>query len=637
MAAFLPLACFLGLWAAFARRKTVSAREAFLAASVVWGLQVAVFSEMLSALGQLTSGMLTLAWAAAALVAAVFAFQTKWTLSFPLWRCPRPAELILGACVGLVILLTLATALWAAPNNWDSMTYHLPRVYRWLQDRGVAFFPTNFAPQLHNPPWSGYAILQLLALKGDDRFVNLVQWFSMCGSVVGVSLIAQRLGAAPRVQLFAAVFCATLPMGVLQASSTNNNYVTAYWLVCFTYYLLGLYAQPSWAGAAAAGAGLGLALFTKPTAYVFAAPLAAWLLAAWLLQPPERRPRLAARFAVLVGIALSINTPHYVRNYNLFGAVLGPGKEGDAGEYDYRNTTHSPAALASNVLRNLALELRTPWLGVNYSLEKKIVSCHHWLGVNVSDPQTTWPGWAFNLQGGEPHSEDVSGNLFHTLLILVVGMAALLGGGIWRDGRVAGLAGALALCLLLFCFLFRWQPWHNRLHLRLFVLASPLVAMGFARRRLFPVLAAAVFLTAWAEPFLVSNQTRPLLGAGNVRTAPRVGQYFNANPPLKGPYVEAARLLRRNGCRTVGVVSGMNRYEYPLWVLLNGGRLGVCRVEDVDMANCSARLPSGGRFHPDGLVVLGEARPPRLDVNGAPFQNIWTCQALAVYLREARP
>ena len=61
------------------------------------------------------------------------------------------------------MLLTLATAVWSAPNNYDSMTYHLPRVYRWLQNRSVEFFPANFTPQLHNPPWAGYAVLNLLA------------------------------------------------------------------------------------------------------------------------------------------------------------------------------------------------------------------------------------------------------------------------------------------------------------------------------------------------------------------------------------------------------------------------------------------------------------------------------------------
>jgi hypothetical protein len=552
-------------------------------------------------------------------------------------QLPRLDELILGGCVGIMILLTLATALWAAPNNWDSMTYHLPRVYRWLQDRGVDFFPTNFAPQLHNPPWSGYAVLQMLALKGDDRLVNLVQWFSMCGSVVGVSLIAERLGAALRFQLFAAVFCASLPMGILQASSSNNCYVTAFWLVCFAYYLLRLHTAPSWEGVVAAGVSLGLALFTKPTAYVFAAPLTAWLLGAWLFQVRQPRACLAVQFAALLVIAMTINAPHYLRNYDLYGAVLGPGKEGETNEWDYRNSTYSSRALASNVLRNLGTELNTPKRSFNHLVEQQIIAWHRRMGISVNDSRTTWLDCTFTLGEPEPHSEDYSGNFPHLIVILLVGIGAIFCGGIWRDARIGGLACALLMGLLLFCFLFRWQPWHNRLHLPLFILASPLVAMGLRSRRPALAVTAAVILTAWAWPFLVKNQSRPLVGPGNVCKASRNEQYFKHNPSLQQPYREAARLLRQRGCGAVGVVGHINQYEYPLWVLLNRGRLGECRLEDVGVRNVSARAYGGGPFRPDGLVVLREERPPHLVVNGEAYHSIWSCEVLAVYLPDAAP
>jgi 4-amino-4-deoxy-L-arabinose transferase-like glycosyltransferase len=38
---------------------------------------------------------------------------------------------------------------------------------------------------------------------------------------------ARRLGGR-----LAALFCATLPMGILQSTSTQNDFVVAYWLAC---------------------------------------------------------------------------------------------------------------------------------------------------------------------------------------------------------------------------------------------------------------------------------------------------------------------------------------------------------------------------------------------------------------------
>jgi len=45
-------------------------------------------------------------------------------------------------------------------------------------------------------------------LSGGDSFANFVQWFSMVGSVIGVTLIAAEFGADFRVQVYAALVAA---------------------------------------------------------------------------------------------------------------------------------------------------------------------------------------------------------------------------------------------------------------------------------------------------------------------------------------------------------------------------------------------------------------------------------------------
>jgi 4-amino-4-deoxy-L-arabinose transferase-like glycosyltransferase len=84
------------------------------------------------------------------------------------------------------------------------------------------------------PPSHGaeYVTLHRQLLSGGDRLANLPQWFASMGSLFVVSLIAARLGATARGQALAALFCATLPMGILQSTSTQNDFVVAYWLAC---------------------------------------------------------------------------------------------------------------------------------------------------------------------------------------------------------------------------------------------------------------------------------------------------------------------------------------------------------------------------------------------------------------------
>ena len=102
-------------------------------------------------------------------------------------------------------------ALVSPPNTPDAMLYHMPRVVYWLEHHNVSLYPTIYPPQAFMPPWSEYALTHLFALAEGDRFVNLVQWFSLVGCGLGVSLVARSLGAAPLGQVFAAAAAMTIP------------------------------------------------------------------------------------------------------------------------------------------------------------------------------------------------------------------------------------------------------------------------------------------------------------------------------------------------------------------------------------------------------------------------------------------
>ena len=145
----------------------------------------------------------------------------------------------------------------------------------------------------------------------------------MVGSIVGVSLLAKaparRLSGG---RFFAAVVCATIPMGILQGSSTQTDYVVSFWLVCFVYFVMLLTKKDNLFYTLATGAALGLAILTKATAYLFAFQ---FLL---LLGLSSARQRNGRRRMLYIGLALVAafvaNFGHYARNYDLYGSPLGP-------------------------------------------------------------------------------------------------------------------------------------------------------------------------------------------------------------------------------------------------------------------------------------------------------------------------
>jgi hypothetical protein len=176
---------------------------------------------------------------------------------------PTLLDVCLLAGVSLVVGLVGLTAILAPPNTWDVIAYHLPRVAMWANYKSVWNYPTFYSAQLFLSPWSEYTILHLYVLSGADYLSNLVEWFTMIGMCLAVSLIAEKLGAGVLGQLFAASACATMPSLVLEASGSMNTCVGAFWVVVCVYYFLRGNEDRRWISSAGAASAAGLAILTK--------------------------------------------------------------------------------------------------------------------------------------------------------------------------------------------------------------------------------------------------------------------------------------------------------------------------------------------------------------------------------------
>jgi hypothetical protein len=598
-------------------------RLALLYASLAWGILMVASTEALSLFSALTRPAVAAFWAGAAvlLAAAVAARRRPWTDGLP--PSARGVDPVVWACLAgcvVVAAVTACIALVAAPNTWDSMTYHMTRVMHWQQDRSLDFYATNIQRQLHLTPGAEFATLHLQLLSGGDRLANLPQWLAFMGSLLIVSLIAARLGATARGQALAALFCATLPMGILQSTSTQNDLVIAYWLVCLA--ALVTDATPgAWPWMPALGAALGLATLTKATAFVFALPFLVWL----AVRLRARPARLAA-VAVVSGLLLiAANGGQFTRNHELYGSPFGPDGEGDRQEIKYLNGYFSAPEVASNVLRNTTLQVSTPVTRVNYLMERTVVAVHRGLGIDPSDPETTYGSTRFSVRQTS-NGEDTAGNPLHFALLVGVAVVVMAS----RRYRRSPLLPYL-LCLvtgfLLFSLLLRWQPWNSRLMLPLFILGSAITGsvLGDVPRRL-PMAAFAIGLTFAATPWLVANRSRPLVASAALQTSPsilatsRTDQYFVKRPELEAPYRSAAALITARGARRVGLVCNEDAWEYPLWVLLGSGWRPTPVIEHTAVRNVSARLGTPDPDTFDAIVCLDCQRRDRDRLKGEGFR-----------------
>ena len=258
-------------------------RELFLYSAVVIGLASVIFVELLSAFNQLNRPWIVTCWVGfigllvlllrkkiGESAGRIMAARLK-QLAVSLKKKLRNLSLA-EAIIGIILLLTFLVAYIAAPNNWDSMTYHMTKVAHWAQNANTNFYPTNEIRQLYYGPGAEYLILNLQLLVGADRLANMVQWFSYLGSIVLASLLVKRLGGDKKAQALGALAAATIPMAILQATSTQNDLVVALWTLCCINLLFMLEKEPSWWKVTMFGGALALALLTKATSAIFLLP-----------------------------------------------------------------------------------------------------------------------------------------------------------------------------------------------------------------------------------------------------------------------------------------------------------------------------------------------------------------------------
>jgi hypothetical protein len=636
MLSLAPIIFFVLTVLVFQRSQVASSwRESALSASLVWGLLASVITEFLSVFRSIglweTSGL----WGLSVGVALIFLIRVKKgaqgrNIRTYLAGIPR-FELSLLAGIG-AIMITVGVIAWISPpNNWDSMTYHMSRVVHWIQNRSVANYPTHILRQLFQPPWSEFAALNFQILSGGDRLANLIQWSTMIGTALGVSLLAQQFGAGSRGQVFAAAISTTIPMGILQGSSTQNDYAVSFWLVCFAYFAILLKERGQTLYSLAAGAGLGLSFLTKSTAYIFAFPLMVWISLSLIR---SRQARGFLQIILIVAAALIINTGQYARNYELFGNPLGPGDDGDS--LKFSNDIFTLSSITSNLIRNIGLHLATPSNRVNAVLERGIYELHNVIGIDPNDKRTTWPDTEFHVDDFAWLHEDMAGNPLHLLLIIVSIPLLILQRREDRDPVYWFVC--LTAAFILFSLYLRWQPWNSRLQLPLFILWSPLMGLLLSRiRAQWIANLCIVLLLSAAIPYLLYNSNRPMMGRQSILLTSRTKLYFRHRPSLYQPYLRSVRFLSNSQCSEIGLMLARDDWEYPFWVLLGEDSKRALHIEHVNVTNVSQIKYEEYPFNvftPCAVIVVGDNPPNEVHVGQVTYLLEWLSAPIGVFMQK---
>ncbi|MEU9505437.1 hypothetical protein AB0D32_04040 [Micromonospora sp. NPDC048170] len=541
------------------------------------------------------------------------------------WRTAGRGERLLAGTIGGLLLVEFLIALLAEPNNFDSQTYHLPKVEHWVAQGGLGFWPTAIHRQVTIPPGAEYLLLHLRLFTGGDALHNLVQWAAGVGVLLAATRITAQLGGGRRAQLFTAFVLATTPMVALQATSTQTDLVCAAWAACAaTLALDGLRRRAGFGEMLALGAATGLTALTKTSGLVAVGPmLLLWGLAQLRLAragsapepagPPGRgtespdgsepdagrtdtdrtgasrtgasRPwrqvrRTVAGSALILLVAAVVIGPFLARVTAEFGHPLGPPRLRESIPME----RHDPASVLVNALRIAHTAFDTPLAPLRQAGAEAIVNGAGVIGVDPQDRAITFGRERFPVPSWYPDEDRVAFPLAGALAVIGAVFALTRPGRIspTRAGPLRAYAVVVVTAVLLHTAMIKWQPWGNRLLLYALVLAVPLAGLWLdallrrraggagGRRSVAAGLAVSVLATcALAGVLAVSyGFPRRLVGAGSVFTTSDWDTRFLRRPQWAEEFRWAADAVRATEARRIGLVQQNDNWEYPWWLLL---------------------------------------------------------------------
>ena len=539
------VACVLLAFAIIHRRLSprqtiyVELFESFIVGTLFYCAETFLFVEFLSLFNALGTPYPLAALYSVATVAisvGVWFHRSALARGLTVWRETLPVpgiRTITRLIVMLVFLPLLFLAVYYPPCTADSMSYHLPRIFHWIQNGNVSMYPTNYVRQLFYQPFPEYLMLPWILMAGNDFFVNSVQTVFLFGMLSLVVLLIRHFGGGTWCQLLGVVMLLASPIVIFEAPTTQTDLIVVFLFLAFVYSGLKLCRrQPPgdrWLYAFCMGVSLGLSLNSKLSVAAFELPFCFWF--GWRFLKVYRREAIPV-YATLVVSFLVFNIPYFTRNYQLCGNPFGPPEV----QKQLRNLRFGPDVVFSNAVRNIGMQMLTPVDGLNQINLWLVMQLHKGFDIPWNDPSISYTG-----AGTVPYPYETkfflddyrSGN---TLIILLFSIVAFsLGGealrryvlpeGLRNDlhhekrpppkrkakkGETAPVEAEiepprtpeisllttdfptmrsdltvyvwlLFFGFLIFSGLFRWQPFGSRLLLPVFLGVVPFIAIGLCR------------------------------------------------------------------------------------------------------------------------------------------------------------
>ncbi|MCR4657333.1 MAG: hypothetical protein K5770_14085 [Lachnospiraceae bacterium] len=602
-----------------------------------WSLLLFIYTEVLSLFKGITESGLFKVWILTdcILILGVYYAINKRKLKLNeisnLWRRSvseykdlptgyKVAYLLISLSFLAVIILNRITV----PYNWDSMSYHLPRIMFWAQNHSVAHFATEDARQLSSPFLAEFVNLHLYVLNGNDRCFNLLQGVSYCFNAVSVYAISKSLGLNRKWSILAEVLFMSAPIVFSEALTTQVDQFAAVWMVIFAYIAISLTDREHIdlsdreciADIIMLGANAGFGYITKPSVCIAMVIFSVGLLIARIKAHDRISVILSA--PVIVGIvALFIILPEIIRNIYTFGAF----STSDVGAQQLVGTL-SPRYLLVNFVKNIAFTLPNVYVPeISGYLYRFVTFFAGSLRVDINDRSISERGMEYAMNAADDIGHDTAINAIIVSLFLVVIIIAAIRWLITRRRVFNNYCWCSVISYIAFMFVLRWEPYETRYQISYLALLCPFIAFCLnsfsdsSQHREITFFSIIMFLCICSFLDLETRHFAKYKTEAGVRPA----GYFAANKIYR-EWTAVTSLVNMKKYSDIGFKTDNYHYSYPIWPMCDS----VKRIEYIVNEDIASAKYEDRTFKPQAVLWFGELENETIEWHGAEYKTIYS-------------
>ena len=556
--------------------------KSFIYALTIWGSVLYLVTEFLSFFNSINRTSLLIFWIIFDLSLFIVCRKKKCKLNISL-SFDKHTIFIL-----IVFVLLLIGDFVVVPYNWDSMTYHLPRIMFWAQNGSVAHFPTFDSRMLTSPVLAEFVNLHNYVLVGSDRFFNFVQGFSFIGIVLLIVSICKTLKLDRKVTYLACFLFMSMPIALAESLTTQVDLFSTVWalsFVCLSLYLMNkdkITIKEDLFDLVILGLVMGLGYESKPSVCLMMLAFGIAL----LINRIKHKDGLSVYVfcPIIIGVvALFMVSFEIARNIHTFGAVSDP----IAGERQLVGTL-LPNYLIINFLKNFLFQLGLPFIYQNVGPAYRIIAFIGGLiGVDVNDPLIAEDGMSYCIPDATNIGCDIAiATLVCVLLIIVLLLCVI------RKKKPDLFDKIALISFIAFLFILRWERFESRYVLPYLALLCVFVSKKLYEINISNLFEKIIYLGIILSVCWFMAYFPRLYGERGVFKRP--DGYFAENPTVKDEWLNLSEYINNNGIKSASIASSNAYYTYPIFAM--------CDLEHVE---CFVDEVSN-KYKPDAVVYIGE-------------------------------